>query len=197
MKKKAPALPAKTLLTITFFAIPVFIMIGCLVWQIETIRQTENNIELTQKKIAKKEQEIKSLQSQLATLRTIQATYRSHLQAMQKEFDEAESSQRRIKAYSSYPPKDTTYPGVLTDLPMDIRTALGTVNAENLSVHIEEASRSGFVLGTVKAYGSLEQLYNLAIELLRLTYVDTIQSSMIQKVANKKFITLKFWIRTL
>ena len=100
MKKKAPALPPATLMTILLFTVPVFIMIGYLVWQIQTIRQTETNIVLTEKKIVNKEQEIASLQSQLATLRTIQANYRTYLQTMEKEFNEAESNRQRMKKHA-------------------------------------------------------------------------------------------------
>ena len=198
MKKKAPALPPATLMTILLFTVPVFIMIGYLVWQIQTIRQTETNIVLTEKKIVNKEQEIASLQSQLATLRTIQANYRTYLQTMEKEFNEAESNRQRMKKHAPYPLQNTTYPGVLTDIPQDIKRKLESTGAENIKIQVAaETNRPDFALGTVEAYGTLEQLYNLEIELLRLTYIDSVSSSMIQEVANKKFITLKFWIRTL
>ncbi len=197
MKKKSPALPVATLLTILLFTVPVFLLIGYLVLQIQTARQVEVNIDSTKKQIVTKEQEISTLQTQLEILHKIKESYKSHLQEMKREFEKAELNRQRLTDYAPYPPKNTMYPESLTNIPKDIKAALKLTKVQGMKIHIEEANRPGFTLGTVKAYGTLEQLYRLKIELLRLTYIDSIRSSMIQSVANQKFITLKFWIRTL
>ncbi len=194
MKQK---LPSSTVFLIAVFSAIAFLLIGGLAWQIQTIRETQDTIILTKKRIEKKQKDIDMLQSQLDTLRKIQASYKKYLQSMQKEFNMADSNRKNLMSFASFPPKDATYKELLTNLSGDLKTALAKTNVKNIKISIEDGNNQGFVLGTIKAYGTLQELYNLEIQLLGLNYVDSIKSSLIQKIANQKYITLKFWVRTL
>lgn len=194
MKQK---LPSSTIFLIAVFSAIAFILILGIAWQIQTIRKTQDTIILTKKRIEKKQKDIDMLQSQLDTLRKIQASYKQYLESMQKEFNMADSNRKNLMSFASFPPKNATYKEPLTKLPEDLKSALTKTNVKNLKIYIEESNNQGFVQGTIKAYGTLQELYNLKIQLLGLDYIDSIKSSLIQKIANQKYITLKFWIRTL